>query len=50
MYVISIEEYYQQQQDQAIEDMYLSGSSDAIDNIPPQQSDLTYLQGYFAGM
>lgn len=49
-YCIDRDQDQRLEQDECIEEIYLSGISDAADGIFPQMAELVYLQGYAKGM
>jgi hypothetical protein len=49
-YLLDRDQEQQRIQDEAIEEIYLSGITDAADGCFPQMSEVVYLQGYCQGM
>lgn len=49
-YCIDRDQDQRQEQYEAVEEIYLSGISDAADGRFPQMSEIIYLQGYCQGM
>jgi len=49
-YLLERDQEQQRIQDEAIEEIYLSGITDAADGCFPQMSEVVYLQGYCQGM
>ena len=49
-YLLDFDQDQRQEQYAAIEEIYLSGISDAADGRLPVMAELTYLQGYVQGM
>lgn len=47
---IDFDQAQRQQQDEAIEAIYLEGISDAVDGRLPVMAEITYLQGFCEGM
>ncbi|MBA2750146.1 MAG: hypothetical protein H0U45_15820 [Tatlockia sp.] len=49
-YLLDRDQEQQRIQDEAIEEIYLSGITDAADGRFPQMSEVIYIQGYVQGM
>ncbi len=49
-YSIDFDQAQRLEQDEAIEEIYLSGIGDGFDGRLPMMAEITYLQGYCVGM
>ncbi len=49
-YLLDLDQAQRLEQDEAVEEIYLSGITDAADGRLPVMAEVTYIQGYVQGM